>query len=334
MDIRVIIGVQAISSARPASVPSRHTSVRFQRPLAAFLVAASTVAVAVPFTAIAQRAASARLMPRPGRVATVVASAPRRSARLVWSDEFDGPAGARPDSTKWGHELGDGCAAGNCGWGNNEKERYTSEAANASLTGNGMLAITARVAPAGTSCYYGPCRYTSAKLTTKGKYEPAYGRAEARIKLPRGQGLWPAFWMLGSGFPATPWPASGEIDIMEFRGSRPFETSSAMHGPGYSGDKTPFVHRHGGDGFSFVDGFHTYAAEWEPGQVRFYVDDALHYTVNRSATASLGDWAFDHSFYIILNLAVGGGFDGDPASDAIFPATMLVDWVRVYAGGL
>ena len=112
MDIRVIIGVQAISSARPASVPSRHTSVRFQRPLAAFLVAASTVAVAVPFTAIAQRAASARLMPRPGRVATVVASAPRRSARLVWSDEFDGPAGARPDSTRWGYELGDGCAAG------------------------------------------------------------------------------------------------------------------------------------------------------------------------------------------------------------------------------
>ncbi|MFN8669207.1 MAG: glycoside hydrolase family 16 protein [Gemmatimonadaceae bacterium] len=295
------------------------------------LSAATALVLAAPFTIIKHRDASLERTPGDASRAAPSLRPTSRVARLVWSDEFDGPTGARPDSTRWRYEIGDGCAAGNCGWGNNEKELYTSDAANASLTGSGMLAITARVAAGGTSCYYGPCRYTSAKITTKGKYEPAFGRVEARIKLPRGQGLWPAFWMLGSGFPATPWPASGEIDIMEFRGSRPFEMSSAMHGPGYSGDKTPFVHRHGGDGWSFVDGFHTYAAEWEPGQMRFYVDDALHYTVNRSATATLGDWAFDHSFYIILNLAIGGGFDGDPASDAIFPATMLVDYVRVFA---
>lgn len=250
---------------------------------------------------------------------------------LAWSDEFDGAAGARPDSTRWRYELGDGCSAGNCGWGNSEKQWYTSDAANASLTGQGTLAITARAAPAGLPCYYGPCRYTSAKLTTKGKYEPGYGRVEARIKLPRGQGLWPAFWMLGHAFPSTPWPASGEIDIMEYRGSRPWEMSSALHGPGYSSDRTPFVHRAGREGVALSDDFHRFATEWEPGQVRFYVDDALHYVVNRSATAGLGDWAFDHPFYIILNLAVGGGFDGDPASDAVFPATMLVDYVRVFA---
>ena len=250
---------------------------------------------------------------------------------LAWSDEFDGAAGSPPNPVSWRLETGDGCAAGICGWGNSEKQRYTTDPANASHTGSGALAITARVAPAGLSCYYGPCRYTSAKLTTKGLVEPKYGRVEARIKLPHGQGLWPAFWMLGTGFPTTPWPASGEIDIMEFRGSRPEEMSSAMHGPGYSGDKTPFVNRFAYPPHAHSDDFHRYAAEWEPGQVRFYVDEVLHYTVNRGAPGARGAWAFDHAFYVILNLAVGGGFDGDPASEAIFPATMLVDYVRVYA---
>jgi len=256
--------------------------------------------------------------------------ASRATWRLVWQDEFDGPAGTAPDAGRWRFETGDGCASGNCGWGNNEREYYTADRANVALTGDGSLAITARVAPAGLRCYYGACRYTSAKLSTRGLYEPSYGRVEARIRLPRGQGLWPAFWMLGSGFPALPWPACGEIDIMEFRGSRPGEMSSAMHGPGYSGD-TPFVHRFGWPEVALSSDFHRYAAEWEPGQVRFYVDDVLHYTVNRSATSTLGEWAFDHPFYIILNLAVGGHFDRDPESDAIFPATLLVDYVRAYS---
>lgn len=267
---------------------------------------------------------------------TIVSAGAQRPAtpasgawRLVWSDEFDGPAGSRPDPARWSHDTGDGCGAGNCGWGNGEREHYADDPSNVALTGNGALSITARVAPAGLSCYYGPCRYTSGKVKTQGKVGVGFGRVEARIKLPRGQGLWPAFWMLGDGFPATPWPQCGELDIMEFRGSRSWEVSSAMHGPGYSGD-TPFVHHHAPPGADYTGEFHRYAVEWDATQVRFLVDDALHYTVNRDAVAPFGAWAFDSRFFIILNLAVGGKFDGDPASDTIFPATMLVDYVRVY----
>lgn len=249
--------------------------------------------------------------------------------RLVWSEDFDGPAGAAPAPARWNHDTGDGCAAGNCGWGNDERQLYTADRANVRLTGDGALAITARIAPDGMACYYGPCRYTSGKLTTRGKLAVGFGRVEARLRLPRGQGLWPAFWMLGDGFPVTPWPQCGELDIMEFRGSRPQETSSAMHGPGYSGN-TPFVHHHAPAGADFTEGYHRYAVEWDSAQVRFLVDDTLHYTVNRDVVTRHGAWAFDGRFFLILNLAVGGTFDGHPASDAPFPATMLVDYVRVF----
>jgi len=239
-------------------------------------------------------------------------------------------AGAAPDSAHWSHDRGDGCAAGNCGWGNQEKQSYTDAAENAAMTGSGALAITARVAPAGRTCYYGPCRFTSAKLKTAGKVETKYGRVEARIKLPPGQGLWPAFWMLGAGFPNTPWPQCGEIDIMEFRGSLPRESSSALHGPGYSGNMA-LQHRHQSPSGALSDDFHRFAVEWDSTQVRFFVDDALHYAVDRGTVTAHGAWSFDGPFYIILNLAVGGTFDGDPSSEAIFPATMLIDYVRVYA---
>ena len=249
---------------------------------------------------------------------------------LVWSDDFDGPAGGRIDSTKWRYDLGDGCQGGNCGWGNQEKEYYTSSSENISLDGQGQLVITARRAPAGLTCYYGPCRYTSAKVTTRGNVLVSPGRVEARIKLSAGQGLWPAFWMLGSSFPATPWPQCGELDIMENHGSNVASMSSAIHGPGYSGN-TPFVHAYtiGGDG-TFADNFHVFAVEWNSSQVLYLVDDKVHYRVGRDEIQRFGNWVFDQTFFIILNLAVGGTFDGDPKSDAIFPATMLVDWVRVY----
>ncbi|HEX4932296.1 MAG TPA: glycoside hydrolase family 16 protein, partial [Gemmatimonadaceae bacterium] len=294
------------------------------------LIPLALVAI-VPITLVDQGGTAFLRQPERAAARSAIERGASPGLRLVWHDEFDGPAGSPPDPARWRHELGDGCAIGNCGWGNGEKQRYTADPSNASLAGDGSLAITARAAPAGLSCYYGPCRYTSAKLTTKGTFEPTFGRVEARIRLPAGQGLWPAFWMLGSGFPVTPWPACGEIDIMEFRGSRPWEVSAALHGPGYASDRSPFVNRYGGTGWSFADDYHRYAVEWEPGQVRFYVDDALHYTVNRGAEQALGDWAFDRSFYLILNLAVGGGFDGDPRSEAIFPATMRVDYVRVFA---
>jgi beta-glucanase (GH16 family) len=248
---------------------------------------------------------------------------------LVWSDEFDGAAGARVDPAKWGHDLGDGCGSGNCGWGNSEKEYYTDAPENVSLDGQGHLQIVARQAPAGLTCYYGACRYTSGKITTRGKLSAAPGRVEARMKLPAGQGLWPAFWMLGSSFPAVPWPACGELDIMEFKGSNPTSMSSAIHGPGYSGN-TPFAKASSLASGSFATEFHTFGVEWDADAVRFSVDSVTHYAVGRTDLQQRGASILGQPYFIILNLAVGGHFDGDPASDAIFPATMLVDWVRVY----
>ncbi len=252
----------------------------------------------------------------------------------VWSDEFDGAAGASIDTTKWRYDTADGCAGGNCGWGNNEKEYYSTAPENISLNGRGQLLIVARPVPAGAGlrCYYGPCRYTSAKITTRGKMEVAPGRVTARIKLAPGQGLWPAFWLLGRNISTVGWPASGELDIMENRGSAPAITSSAIHGPGYSGN-TPFVHARPLQVGTFTDSFHTFAVEWDSLTIRFFVDDTVHYVVRRGDVAHYGNWVFDQPFFVILNLAVGGNFDGDPASDAIFPATMLVDYVRVYRPG-
>jgi beta-glucanase (GH16 family) len=245
----------------------------------------------------------------------------------IWSDEFDGAAGSPVDGTKWVYDTGDGCAQSNCGWGNNEKEYYSDAPDNISLNGNGQLVITARPAT-GLTCYYGACRYTSAKITTRGKMIVSPGRVEARIKLPTGQGLWPAFWLLGSTCPQTPWPDCGELDIMENKGSQPTTTSSAIHGPGYSG-ATPFAHANVLSGGTVGD-FHTYAVEWDATYIRFLVDGAMHFQATRGGIEQYGRSILGNSFIIILNLAVGGHFDGDPASDAIFPATMLVDYVRVY----
>jgi beta-glucanase (GH16 family) len=248
---------------------------------------------------------------------------------LAWSDEFNGKAGAPVDSTVWSYDIGDGCAAGICGWGNREKESYASATENVSLNGQGQLVIVARTAPAGSTCYYGACRYTSAKIKTQGKMLAQPGRVEARIKLPEGQGLWPAFWMLGNSFPATKWPDCGEVDIMENHGRAPSQTSSAMHGPGYFGN-TPFAHGFTLPAGKFSDDFHVFAVEWNTASVAFYVDSTLQYLVNRAEVERYGRWVFDQPFFVVLNLAVGGNFDGDPASDTILPATMLVDYVRAY----
>jgi beta-glucanase (GH16 family) len=243
----------------------------------------------------------------------------------VWSDEFNDSAGARIDTTRWRYDTGDGCSQGNCGWGNSEREYYRSDTANIVQNGLGQLVITARVADAGLSCYYGACRYTSAKITTRGKVSVSPGRVEARIKLAAGQGLWPAFWLLGDNIGTVGWPTSGEMDIMENKGSQPTITSSAVHGPGYSGN-TPFANITS----TTATEFHVYAVEWDAQSIRFFVDGRVHYGVSRSSVERYGNWVFDQTFFIILNQAVGGHFDGDPQSDAIFPAQMLVDYVRVY----
>lgn len=252
-----------------------------------------------------------------------------RSWVEVWHDEFDGPAGTGVDGTKWRHDLGDGCSQGICGWGNNEKEFYTAAAENIALDGQGHLMIVARTAGAGMACYYGPCRYTSAKITTRDLMTAAPGRVEARIKLPAGQGLWPAFWMLGSTFAVTGWPACGELDIMENRGSQPAISSSAVHGRGYAGGAS-FNHAHTLESGVFADGFHTFAVEWDSTGARFFVDSVVHFSLTRTTVERAGESVLGESYFVILNLAVGGHFDGDPASDAILPATMLIDYVRVY----
>jgi beta-glucanase (GH16 family) len=252
-----------------------------------------------------------------------------RGWTLEWSDEFDGKAGAPVDDRVWSYDTGDGCASSNCGWGNQERESYSSSGENIALDGQGHLAIVARRATPGLTCYYGPCRYTSAKIKTQGKALARPGRVEARIRLPAGQGLWPAFWLLGSNLGTVPWPQCGELDVMENHGSASNQTSSAIHGPGYFG-KTPFVGGHTLPQGTFGDDFHIFAVEWDSTQVQFFVDSAPPYTVTRTEVERYGPWVFDQPFFVVLNLAVGGTFDGDPASDAIFPATMLIDYVRAY----
>lgn len=265
----------------------------------------------------------------PAPTTTTTSPPPPIQWTQTWSDEFDGPAGAAIDPTKWVNEVGDGCAQRLCGWGNNEKESYSADTGNVSMNGQGQLVIVGKVSPSGLTCYYGACRYTSARITTRGRLvASATGKVEARIKLPSGQGLWPAFWMLGSTCPEEPWPSCGEIDIMENKGSQPFTTSSALHGPGYSG-QTPFAHSQTFQS-STVSDFHTYAVEWDTSNVRWLVDGREHYQVTRGDIERYGTSVLGKSFIVILNLAIGGHFDGDPQTDSIFPAVMLVDYVRVF----
>jgi beta-glucanase (GH16 family) len=246
---------------------------------------------------------------------------------LVWSDEFDGVAGTPPDPAIWGHALGDGTADGNPGWGNRERESYTDDPANAAMDGNGNLVITARAAEPGTTCYYGSCEYTSARLLTRGRFSVAYGRIEARIKVPAGHGLWPAFWMLGTDIDTVGWPASGEIDVMENVGRVPHRLFGTIHGPGYSGS-------HGfGKAIDLAaplaDDFHSYAVEWRAGEIIWSVDDTTYHRATPGDVAP-NAWAFDHEFYLLLNLAVGGELGGLVSPDTVFPASLVVDHVRIY----
>ena len=218
---------------------------------------------------------------------------------LVWHDEFVGNAGAPPDGRNWGYDIGGG------GWGNAEREYYTDSTANAALDGSGALVITATTAPANVlSCWYGDCTHTSARLLTKGKYDFTYGRIEARIQIPYGQGLWPAFWMLGGDIDSVAWPACGEIDVMENIGREPTTVHGTFHGPGYSG-----ANGIGGiytQTAPFSEAYHVYAVEWESDAVRWYVDGSLYLTRTVADLPAGAPWVFDHPFFIILNVAVGG----------------------------
>jgi beta-glucanase (GH16 family) len=247
---------------------------------------------------------------------------------LTWSDEFDGADGSAVDPSKWVHDVGGG------GWGNNELEYYTNGTQNAVVQG-GNLVITATTAGASSyTCSYpssGPCKYTSSRLLTKGKFSQKYGRFEARIQIPEGQGLWPAFWMLGANIDTVNWPSCGEIDIMENIGKEPSINHGSMHMPaaGTTNDAQLSGMFTLAAGAKLGDGFHSYAIEWSSSAVRFYVDDML-YETQTPQDASGRTWEFDQPFFIILNVAVGGNFPGAPDSTTTFPQTMKVDWVRAY----
>ena len=246
-----------------------------------------------------------------------VASPPERWV-LTLSQEFDGPAGTPPDPTVWTYDVGGG------GWGNNQLEFDTDRVENVSMDGNGNLQIIARRED------FGGREYTSGRIKTENLFEQTYGRFEARIKLPAGQGVWPAFWMLGANFDEVGWPQCGEIDIMEFRGQEVGRVFGSMHGPGYSGADPISSHFRLPDGESFADDFHVFAVDWDPGQVRYSVDGEVYQIISTAAVADRGDWVFDEPFFILVNLAVGGNFVGPVGRNTEFPAVMLIDYVRVF----
>jgi beta-glucanase (GH16 family) len=231
---------------------------------------------------------------------------------LIWQDEFNGDT---LDLQNWAFDLGAN------GWGNGELEEYTNSTDNVRVE-NGNLVIEARKDEAGQ---YG---YTSARIKTQDLQDWQYGRIEGRLKLPQGQGIWPAFWMLGNDInKTTVWPNSGEIDIMEFIGKEPNTIYNTIHGPGYSGAKGIGSHTDLLQG-SLQNDFHVYAIEWEPTEIRWYIDDAQTFKVTKDDVP--GEWVFDHPFFIILNVAVGGGWPGYPDASTTFPQQMLVDYLRVY----
>ncbi len=250
--------------------------------------------------------------------ADMAADGARPGWRLVWRDEFDATAGAPPDNTKWTPQVGLNGA-------NAELEFYTARAQNVAHDGAGNLVITAR-----RESYMG-ASYTSARIESGGKFEQMYGRFESRMKLPTGQGLWPAFWIEGNNG-SVGWPARGELDIMENVGRDPTSNVGAMHGPGYSGSmdfRATYVLAGG-----YSSDFHVFAIEWEPNVVRWYVDDNLYETRTPADLAARGGnlrWVYDHPFFIIFNVAVGGRFPGNPDATTPFPQALYIDYVRVYA---
>jgi beta-glucanase (GH16 family) len=231
--------------------------------------------------------------------------------RLVWHDEFDSAA---IDTSNWNFNEGAG------GWGNGEAQFYTARPENARVE-DGLLIIEARQEK------YEGSYYTSARLKTQGLQEFQYGRIEARLKVPSGVGLWPAFWMLGSSFDGSNWPDCGEIDIMEYVGREPDLVIGTVHGPGYSGALG--ISQWNRREENIADDFHVFAIDWTPGRIDWYYDGVKYHTVTRE---DVGDrtWVFDQPFFVILNLAVGGTLGGMIGLDTTFPAQLQVDYVRVF----
>lgn len=236
---------------------------------------------------------------------------------LVMEDNFD--VDGAPNPAIWSHDIGRGAN----GWGNNELQYYTDRPENV-IVQNGYLIITAKQEA------FGGASYTSARLKTKDLFDQKYGRFEARIKLPLGKGLWPAFWMLGSNIDQVGWPQCGEIDIMEYLGNNPTQILGTLHGPGFSGGES-ISKTYTLKNSRFDNEFHVFGVEWSENHINWYVDNVLYNQITRKQVeAEGGEWVFGNSFFMILNMAVGGDLPGSPNSSTTFPQRMLVDYVRVY----
>ena len=240
----------------------------------------------------------------------------------MWLDYFKEPKGSQIDSNKWTAQTG------GSGWGNRELQYYTNRVDNA-FQADGLLTI--RVLREHFTGTDGVSReYTSARLVTKKTFTATYGRFEARLKIPRGQGIWPAFWMLGDDIDNLGWPRCGEIDIMENIGKEPSMIHGTIHGPGYSGAKAVSAAYSLKNNQVFADSFHTFAVEWEPDVLRFYCDVYLYKTLTPSDLPPGSSWVYNHPFFVLLNIAVGGNWPGKPDDTTQFPQEMQVDYVRVY----
>ncbi len=242
---------------------------------------------------------------------------PPAGMELVWSDEFDGD---EIDLTNWTYDIG------GWGWGNGEAQYYTDRPENARLE-NGLLVIELRQER------FEDAYYTSARLKTKDLREFQYGRIEARLKVPKGSGTWPAFWMLGTGFeqdaadPAYQWPNVGEIDIMEYVGREPDLVLGTVHGPGYAG--AGGISQWNRQDFDIGDDFHTFAIDWDEAGIRWYFDDEMFFDLPRERVGDR-EWVFDKPFFMLLNLALGGTLGGSIPLDLEFPIRYYADYVRVY----
>lgn len=242
---------------------------------------------------------------------------------LAWSDEFNGRRGARPDQRKWSFETG-------YGWGDGELQSYTSRRRNAALDGRGHLVIAAH-RERYTGADQRPASYTSARINSRTKFEFAYGRAEARIRVPRGRGLLPAFWALGSNLETVGWPASGEIDVMEVHGGDPFTVHGSLHGPRV-GHEAYAVEATRRSRTRLSRGFHVYGVSWSPGRIAFRLDGDVYAVRTPSDLPAGSTWSFERPFFLLLNVAVGPRWLGAPDATTPWPARMLVDWVRVRLG--
>jgi beta-glucanase (GH16 family) len=233
---------------------------------------------------------------------------------LVWSDEFDGSS---LNTQNWTYEVN-----GN-GGGNNELQYYTNSPKNLQVSDGTLKIIALKESYLGKS-------YTSARIVTKNKGDWKYGRIEARLKMPYGQGIWPAFWMMPTSNVYGGWPKSGEIDIMEYLGHETNKVYGTIHyGPAWPNNQHSGSYYMLGNGNNFSDDFHVFAVEWEENVIRWYVDDKLYFTRTPSSISPY-DWPFDQEFFVILNLAVGGNWPGNPDATTVFPQTYEVDYVRVY----